>query len=82
MATVLRKNGFIVRIWSNDHLPRHVHIFKGGGTCTINLEGENGLPELREFYKMNRKEIAKALQLVMEHQEELIGKWDEIWGGR
>ncbi|WP_083870197.1 DUF4160 domain-containing protein [Gloeocapsa sp. PCC 73106] len=44
MATIHREDGFIVRIWSNDHLPCHVHIFKAEGTCVINLCGEHGLP--------------------------------------
>lgn len=80
MATVHRENGFIVRIWSNDHLPCHVHIEKGGGTCVINLQGENGLPELREYYKMSRKDIKKALEIVFEHQEKFLQKWQEIRG--
>ena len=63
MATVLRINGYIVRIWSNDHLPRHVHVFKGDGECAINLVGEDGNPELREFYSMKRKEVATAITL-------------------
>ena len=80
MATVFRKDGFVVRIWSNDHLPRHVHIFKGDGTCVINLEGDNGLPELREFYGMKRNEVAKAIYLVCEYQEKLIAEWIRIHG--
>ena len=50
MATVLRIDGYVVRIWSNDHLPRHVHVFKDKGECVINLVGQDGNPELREFY--------------------------------
>lgn len=55
MATVLKIDGYTVRIWSNDHLPRHVHIFKDDGECVINLVGAEGNPELREFYDMKRK---------------------------
>ena len=60
MATVLRIDGYVVRIWSNDHLPRHVHVFKDNGECVINLVGEGGNPELREFYDLKRQEVAKA----------------------
>ena len=80
MATVLRINGYIVRIWSNDHLPRHVHVFKGDGECTINLVGEDGLPELREFYGMKRKEVAKAIRIVADNQDKLIEAWISIHG--
>ncbi|HAC62171.1 MAG TPA: DUF4160 domain-containing protein [Cyanothece sp. UBA12306] len=80
MATVLRIDGYIVRIWSNDHLPCHVHIFKDNGECVINLVGENGNPELREFYGMKRKEVAKAIRIVYEHQKQLIAEWNQIHG--
>ncbi len=80
MATVLRINGYVVRIWSNDHLPRHVHVFKGNGECVINLVGENGNPELREFYDMKRSEVAKAIRIVCDHQEKLISEWNRIHG--
>ena len=49
MATVLNIEGFTVRIWSKDHLPCHVHIFKGNGECVINLKGVNGNPELYQI---------------------------------
>ena len=80
MATVLRINGYIVRIWSNDHLPRHVHVFKGDGECVINLVGEGGSPELREFYVMKRKEVAKAIRIVADNQKKLIEAWNQIHG--
>lgn len=80
MATVLRINGYIVRIWSNDHLPRHVHVFKDNGECVINLVGKNNNPELREFHGMKRKEIAKAIRIVCEHQKQLISEWNKIHG--
>ena len=80
MATVLRINGYVVRIWSNDHLPRHVHVFKGDGECVINLVGEGGNPELREFYGMKRKEVAKAIRIVANNQEKLIEAWNQIHG--
>lgn len=80
MATVLRIDGYVVRIWSNDHLPCHVHVFKGNGECVINLVGEGGTPELREFYGMKRPEVAKAIQIVSEYQAKLISEWNEIHG--
>ena len=80
MATVLRISGYVVRIWSNDHLPRHVHVFKSGGECVINLVGKDGLPELREFYNLKRSEVAKAIRIVCNHQDKLIAEWNRIHG--
>ena len=80
MATVLRIDGYVVRIWSNDHLPRHVHIFKGDGECVINLVGKDGQPELREFYNLKRKEVARAIRIVALNQKKLIEAWNKIHG--
>lgn len=49
MPTVFKEDGFVIRIWLNDHLPRHVHVFKGDGECLINLEGEDGLLSLKRL---------------------------------
>ena len=80
MATVLRINGYVLRISSNDHLPCHVHVFKGNAECVINLVGKDGHPELREFYNMKRSEVAKAIRIVADHQEKLIEEWNKIHG--
>ena len=95
MATVLRIEGYIVRIWSNDHLPRqhgergslarslshrHVRVFKDNGECVINLVGENENPELREFYNLKRKQVAKAIKIVCDYQDKLISEWNKIHG--
>ena len=80
MATILRIEGYVVRIWSNDHLPSHVHVFKGDGECVINLLGQNNQPELREIHGMKRKEVVKAIKIVVEHQKQLISEWKRIHG--
>jgi hypothetical protein len=46
MPTVLRKDGFAVRIYFNDHLPPHVHVFKGGGQVRISLGSETERSQL------------------------------------
>ena len=78
MATVLKKDGFSVRIYSNDHLPSHVHVFKAEGETKINLGNETERPKLVEIRKMSDKDAVKALNLVIDHQAELLEKWREI----
>ena len=80
MPTVLKKNGFAVRIYFNDHLPPHVHVFKGRGQAKISLRGETEYPELVQIEGMSNKEAVKALEIVTEHQIELLKKWEEIHG--
>lgn len=78
MPTVIQKDGFSVRIYSNDHLPSHVHVFKAEGEARINLGSETERPRLVEIRKMSDKDAVKALKLVINHQAELLEKWREI----
>lgn len=78
MPTVLRKDGFSIRIYFNDHSPAHVHIFKAGGQAKISLETD--IPELLEVEQMPRADIKKALKLVLDHRDDLLDKWREMYG--
>ena len=75
MPTIIKQDGFRIVIWPNDHLPPHVHVFKSDAEVKIELV------ELRVFNvegKISNKDLAKALNLVSEHQVELLEKWKEI----
>lgn len=80
MPTVLRKDGFNIRIYLNDHLPSHVHVFNAQGEAKINLGSETERPSLLQVWNMSDKDATKALNLVIAHQIELIAKWREIHG--
>jgi hypothetical protein len=80
MPTVLRKDGFAVRIYFNDDLPPHVHVFKGGGQARISLGSGTESPQLVELEGMSDKDAAKALSIIIEHQVELLQRWEEYHG--
>jgi hypothetical protein len=80
MPTILKQDGFSVRIYPNDHFPSHVHVFKAGGEAKINLGSETEHPSLVECWGMSDKDAGKALELVIAHQKELLEKWREIHG--
>ncbi|MEO0835589.1 MAG: DUF4160 domain-containing protein [Cyanobacteria bacterium J06642_3] len=80
MPEVLRVNGYIVKIWFNDHPPQHVHVFKNNGECIIELNNQDGLPTLIKFQNMSRQEVSKALKLVNKYQEQLLQMWQTIHG--
>lgn len=80
MPEVLRVDGYIVKIWFNDHPPKHVHVFKNNGECVIELSNEGSLPILLKFQNMSRKEVSKALKIVNKHQKQLLQKWQSIHG--
>lgn len=79
MPTVLRKNGFRVMIYTKDHEPMHVHIFKQG-EIIANLGNEETPVSVRENNAMSKKDERAALILVAENQEFLLEKWREIYG--
>ena len=75
MPTIVKHDGFRIVIWPNDHLPPHVHVFKRDAEVKIallelivfNVEGE-----------ISNKDLAKALNLVIKYQVELLERWKEI----
>lgn len=81
MATILKKDGFLVRIYTNDHLPSHVHVIKADEEAKINLGNENQEPNFVTISaNMSNKDAHKALELVTKHQLFLLQKWREIHG--
>jgi Domain of unknown function (DUF4160) len=81
------KNNLFVYIYTNDHDPAHVHVFKGRKKETnqieakINIGSEEKRPSVVfADEKMSDKDIVKALKLVAANQEMLLKKWQEIHG--
>jgi hypothetical protein len=77
MPTIFRQDGFRVVIFPNDHIPAHVPVFKSG--AEIRIELGNDKPSLLSVEgKIGNKDLAKALNLVVEYRIELLEKWREI----
>lgn len=76
MPTIVRQDGFRIVIFPNDHIPPHVHVFKGGAEVKIELGEEPSLLSIEG--KIGNKDLEKALNLVVEYQTELLEKWREI----
>jgi hypothetical protein len=79
MVTVLRAEGLRVVIFTNDHVPAHVHVF-GDGEAKIDLCGANGVPELVWADGMTRSEVRRALRVVASRQSQLLLRWERIHG--
>jgi len=79
MVTVLRARGLRVVIFVNDHPPAHVHIF-GDGEAKINLRGTDGAPELIWADNMTRGDVRRAMNIAVEQQIFLLGRWEDIHG--
>ena len=76
MPTILRKDGFRIVIWTNDHEPMHVHVFHGEGEAIINIENA----ELVQVWNMSRRLVRQAKEIVEENGEILAERWREIHG--
>jgi hypothetical protein len=79
MVTVHRAQGLRVVIFTNDHLPAHVHVF-GDGQAKINLLGPDGLPDLVWAEGMSRSEVRRAMAVVIAEQQRLLERWRELHG--
>lgn len=81
------QNNLFVYIYTNDHIPAHVHVFKGRKNDSnqkevkINIGSEEERPSLVSASEdMKNKDIVDALKLVGANQEILLSKWQEIHG--
>jgi hypothetical protein len=79
MPTVMRKDGFRVVIYFDDHLPSHVHVLSAESEVKIDLGSKTEPPTILE-YRGDRRNAAKALQLVNRYQSELLEAWRRIHG--
>jgi hypothetical protein len=76
MPTVLRREGYEIVIYFNDHVPPHVHAFKGAGEVKIDLDPV----VVRQVWKMKKGAALRARSIVTENREYLLEKWEEIHG--
>jgi hypothetical protein len=74
MPKIFEKDGFRFFFYSNEHLPIHVHVRKGGGEAIFIVEGSI---ELRESQGLNVRDLGKAQVLAEENKELIIKKWNE-----
>ncbi len=74
-------------IYTDDHIPAHVHVFKGRKNegnrhnVKINIGNEDEPPSIvKADLDMRNTDIKAAWRLVAENQEFLLNKWQEIHG--
>ena len=80
MPTLIRQDGFDIRMYFDDHDPPHVHVFQAGGQAKIAIGDSTTAPSLLLVQGMNSKEAKAALRVVTQHQTHLLEKWEEYHG--
>ena len=73
MITLLRASGMRFVIYTDDHDPAHLHVY-GDGEARINLL-EVAVISNRG---MSKRDLARALNIVLEYREMFLLKWSEI----
>jgi hypothetical protein len=83
-----QKKNLYFYIYTDDHEPAHVHVFKGSknprrGDMRISIGSDSEPPQLmtlKDYSEITNKDIRAALMMVGEAQEELLAIWSEIHG--
>jgi hypothetical protein len=77
MPTVLRVKGFRLGFFSADFdEPPHVHVDKGGNQAKFWLAPL----QLEKNAGFSRSELGDIYDILREHRDELIAKWNEYFG--
>jgi len=75
MPSILRIKGFRFFFFSNEHLPKHIHVEKQNSYTKINLVNL----ELIENIGFNSKELKEIIKIVELHRSDFIKAWDEYF---
>lgn len=75
MPTVFNENGFRFFFYSNEHLPKHIHIEKAEKTAKFNIE----FVELIKSYRFQASELKTIRKIIEDNQEFFKQKWDEYF---
>ena len=75
MPTIFNQNGYRFFFYSNDHLPKHIHIEKSGKTAKFNLTPI----KLVGSKKFSATELREIRILIQNNLELLETSWDEYF---
>jgi len=73
MPTLLQERGFRFFFYSNEHLPKHIHVIGKSGEVKIEL---NSLTLIHNF-NMKKNDLKVVLEIVTQNRFFFLRKWDE-----
>jgi hypothetical protein len=77
MPTVIREDGFAVRIYTFDHPPPHVHVAKAGAIVRIDIATHTVTEIVGDI---SDRDVKRAERLVALHAKRLTKEWAKIHG--
>jgi hypothetical protein len=75
MPTILRENGYRFFFFSNEHLPKHIHVEKSEKYLKVEIE----TLAILDSFKMTTKEQKEVVVIVEKHQKLLLEAWNEYF---
>ena len=78
MPTLLREDGFEVRIYTLDHPPPHVHVAKAGAVVKIDLSIHHAIEIVGSI---SDRDVRRAEQLVVRNAPFLKQEWEKLHDG-
>lgn len=78
MPTVLRRDGYRVVVFFNDHVPAHVHVFVGSDQAIFFLNCPDGPLELHENHGLSRSYLSRISAALRPHVAFLCEEWRRI----
>ena len=77
MPTLIREEGFEVRIYTFDHPPPHVHVAKAGAVVRITLSTRRAVEIVGTI---SDRDVKRAERLVARHAQALTQPWEKLHG--
>jgi hypothetical protein len=77
VPTIIRENGYEIRVYTLDHPPPHVHVAKAGAALKIDLATCHVIEIVGTI---SDREVKRAEVLVTKHAQLLKHEWTKIHG--
>jgi hypothetical protein len=77
VPTLIREDGFDVRIYTLDHPPPHVHVLKAGAVVKVDLAAHRATEIIGVI---SDRDVKRAERLVARHSDRLRREWERIHG--
>jgi hypothetical protein len=79
MPTVLDQQGYQIMIYTDDHLPPHVHVWRGRlEVARVAIDPF----EVMDNWRLKNRELKNILEMMEANLPLLRSRWDEIHGNR
>jgi hypothetical protein len=72
--TLLKTEGFKFFFYANEHVPKHIHVFKGDCFAKVNLET---LTVQKNSFR--KSDLGKVLGIIKKQQKQFLEAWDDYF---